>query len=83
MISEMNRKYENGLISLKFFLKKCSFFSGSVDDWVNELKSLAKSQNVPCVFALNRFRLGRSARKNVPTSAFAVLNHDGIEVILD
>ncbi|EEB17106.1 conserved hypothetical protein [Pediculus humanus corporis] len=46
---------------------------GSIFDTINELKALAKSQNVPCVFALNRYKLGRCTKKNVSDRFQSVL----------
>lgn len=36
---------------------------------------------MPCIFALDRRKLGYLTKKKVPVSAFAILNFEGAEVV--
>ena len=87
------RRYVVGLRECTKFLKvkklSCIVFApniekveaeGGLDDVVSQLITEATSLNVPVVFSLNRYKLGKLCYKKVPISCIGILNYQGSDV---
>ena len=53
---------------------------GGLDDAVTKMIKDAGLYNVPTVFGLNRYKLGRMCLKKVPISVIGILNYQGSDV---
>ena len=53
---------------------------GGIDDVVKEILDLARQQDVPVVFALNRRQLARILKKKFNIGCVGLFNYDGAEV---
>ncbi|XP_063221867.1 selenocysteine insertion sequence-binding protein 2 isoform X2 [Bacillus rossius redtenbacheri] len=86
------RKYVVGLHEAKKYLalKKVKLLiiapdidkiesAGGLNDIISQLKETAAIQNVPCVFALHRRKIGYLTLKKCPISCLAVLNYQACE----
>lgn len=56
------------------------YYTGGLNDVLNDIKLLAADHHIPCVFALSRKVLGKVCRKPVPVSCVGVFNYEGSEV---
>jgi len=54
--------------------------AGGLDEVVESIKSRAKMENIPIIFALGRRDLAYCVFRKVPVSCMAVLNYGGAEV---
>merc|ERR1712045_392045 len=50
---------------------------GGLDDAIGNLISDANNSEVPVIFGLNRFKLGKLCLKKVPISCIGILNYQG------
>ena len=53
---------------------------GGLDDAIGNLISDANNSEVPVIFGLNRFKLGKLCLKKVPISCIGILNYQGSDV---
>ncbi len=56
------------------------YFTGGLDEALNNIIQMCSEQDVPFVFALGRRALGRACAKLVPVSVVGVFNYEGTEV---
>ena len=88
--AKSKKRYVVGLREIKKFLqvKKITLLilapdvetvqiKGGLDDTISELIRLAKENEIPYVFTMNRWRLGKTCLRKVPISGIGVLNHQG------
>lgn len=56
--------------------------TGGLDDALQQIIQLCKTQNVPYVFALGRRAMGRAVSKLVPVSIIGIFDYSGAEARL-
>lgn len=56
------------------------YFTGGLNDVINEIITLAEAYHIPYIFSHRRFNLGKVCRKGVPVSCVGIFNYEGSEV---
>ena len=90
--AKMKRRYVLGIREVTKHLKLCKLkcvilapncekiqTEGGLDDAINFIIQAATEQNLPCIFALNRRRLGKAMNKYVPVSVVGIFDYSGAE----
>ena len=54
---------------------------GGLNDLIQELIDLARANEIPVVFALNRYKLGKACLRKAAVSCIGVMNYQGSEVL--
>ena len=61
---------------------ECASSEGGLNDQITKIRRICVEQNVPCIFALSKNKLGKTVKKFTATCV-AVLNYHGAEVRLN
>lgn len=69
-----------GKFSLACLPSFCKFFTESLHEIVEELKSLAVAYCIPYMFGFTRKKLGKMAYKKIGVSCLGILDYSGADV---
>ena len=80
-LREVAKQVERNRIKIIFFapdIQRCPE-TGGLDEAIQHILDLARHLDIPIVYALSRFKIGRILKKNVPVSCCGILNYQGTE----